>query len=237
MTPADPTDLDHPSLYINRELSWLEFNRRVLEEAVDLSVPLLERLKFLAIFSSNLDEFFMVRVGGLHQKVRAGINHSSGGDRTPPAEQLRRISERVRERITPMRLEDGMGVYTAIGGTEDFAAMLGLAAAVKWAQGLGQAAVHDRIMSIREQLYAALAAQPGITINSAPPGSPMASHLVCFTLKDHEKVKKADEQFAKDKIVIKTVHHGGIDYRVGGHVYTRPEDVDRLAASLKAVLG
>jgi polyphosphate kinase len=99
MTPADPTDLDHPSLYINRELSWLEFNRRVLEEAVDLSVPLLERLKFLAIFSSNLDEFFMVRVGGLHQKVRAGINHSSGGDRTPPAEQLRRISERVRELV------------------------------------------------------------------------------------------------------------------------------------------
>jgi polyphosphate kinase len=99
MTVADPTDLDHPSLYINRELSWLEFNRRVLEEARDPSVPLLERLKFLAIFSSNLDEFFMVRVGGLHQKVRAGIGQSSGGDHTPPAEQLRRISEIVRELV------------------------------------------------------------------------------------------------------------------------------------------
>ncbi len=99
MTVADPADLDHPSLYINRELSWLEFNRRVLEEARDPSVPLLERLKFLAIFSGNLDEFFMVRVGGLHQKVRAGIGHSSGGDHTPPAEQLRRISEIVRELV------------------------------------------------------------------------------------------------------------------------------------------
>jgi len=155
----------------------------------------------------------------------------------PKGTGLLYISERAREQITPLRLEDGMGVYTAIGGTEDFAAMLGLAAAVKWAQALGQSAVYERIMLLREQLYAALAAQPGITINSPPPGSPMASHLVCFTLKDHEKVKQADEQFAKDKIVIKTVHHGGIDYRVGGHVYTRPEDVDRLAASLKAVLG
>ena len=99
MTAPDPTDLDHPSLYFNRELSWLQFNRRVLEEAQDPSVPLLERLKFLAIFSSNLDEFYMVRVGGLHQKVRADIATSSGGDKTPPAEQLRRIALAVRELV------------------------------------------------------------------------------------------------------------------------------------------
>lgn len=88
--------LDDPSLYINRELSWLEFNRRVLEEAQDPQVPLLERLKFLAIFSSNLDEFFMVRVGGLQQKMQAGIGLGSGADRMPPAEQLEQISQFVR---------------------------------------------------------------------------------------------------------------------------------------------
>src|SRR5438132_7246433 len=90
-------NLDDPSLYINRELSWLEFNRRVLEEALDSSVPLLERLKFLAIFQSNLDEFFMVRVGGLQQKVQAGIAVGSGADRMPPRAQLDRISQTVRQ--------------------------------------------------------------------------------------------------------------------------------------------
>src|SRR5262245_58704508 len=85
---AVPATLEDPSLYINRELSWLAFNRRVLEEAQDPKVPLLERVKFLAILSSNLDEFFMVRVGGLQQKVQAGIAWSSGADRMPPKEQL-----------------------------------------------------------------------------------------------------------------------------------------------------
>jgi polyphosphate kinase len=89
--------LDDPSLYINRELSWLAFNRRVLEEALDPTVPLLERIKFLAIFASNLDEFFMVRVGGLQQKVAAGINVGSGADRTAPRDQLASISSIVRE--------------------------------------------------------------------------------------------------------------------------------------------
>jgi len=94
-----PSGLDDPSLYINRELSWLEFNRRVLEEAQDSTVPWLERLKFLAIFGSNLDEFFMVRVGGLQQKVVAGIARGSGADRIPPKEQLERISQIVRPMV------------------------------------------------------------------------------------------------------------------------------------------
>src|SRR5262245_45709692 len=101
MLPEVPAGvaLDDPILYINRELSWLEFNRRVLDEARDVSVPWLERLKFLAIFSSNLDEFYMVRVGGLKQKVQAGVMRGSGADRRPPIEQLSRISQSVRQMV------------------------------------------------------------------------------------------------------------------------------------------
>ncbi len=99
-TPPAPSalpapSLDDPALYLNRELSWLEFNRRVLEEALDPKVPLLERLKFLAIFGSNLDEFFMVRVGGLQQKIHGGIAVGSGADRMPPREQNERIHATV----------------------------------------------------------------------------------------------------------------------------------------------
>ncbi len=83
---------DH-QYYLNRELSWLAFNERVLEEAVDPNNPLLEKLKFLAITSSNLDEFFMIRVAGLKHQQENGIERRDIANMTP-AEQLRHISER-----------------------------------------------------------------------------------------------------------------------------------------------
>ena len=110
--PAEPSrerapDLEDPSLYFNRELSWLDFNDRVLQLAEDASVPLLERVKFAAIWESNLDEFFMVRVANLHDQVEAGVG-ARGADGMIPAEQLDAIRERViaqRERRRPTCFE------------------------------------------------------------------------------------------------------------------------------------
>ncbi|NCU19032.1 RNA degradosome polyphosphate kinase [Pallidibacillus pasinlerensis] len=88
----DNINLDNPSYYNNRELSWLEFNKRVLQEAFDESNPLLERLNFLAICSSNLDEFFMVRVAGLKDQVDAGFNKPENKAGLKPSQQLKQIS-------------------------------------------------------------------------------------------------------------------------------------------------
>jgi len=91
-------DLEDASLYFNRELSWLDFNDRVLQLAEDPSVPLLERIKFCGIYEDNLDEFYMVRVAGLHDQVEGKLD-ARGADGVPPAE----VIERIRERATGLR--------------------------------------------------------------------------------------------------------------------------------------
>jgi polyphosphate kinase len=99
IAPAAPEiDLDDRSLYFNRELSWLQFNSRVLELAEDPGTALLERVKFCAITSSNLDEFFMVRVAGLHDQIDAGIETPLQDGRTP-SETIELIRSTVREHL------------------------------------------------------------------------------------------------------------------------------------------
>ncbi len=92
------SNLNNPDYFFNREVSWLQFNQRVLEQAERPSQPLLERLKFLAIFSSNLDEFFMVRVAGLNQQADAGSRKKDKSGLTP-LQQLHEISRRTHELV------------------------------------------------------------------------------------------------------------------------------------------
>src|SRR4051812_26969150 len=92
--PLAPTDA-----YLNKELSWLEFNARVLEEAAAENTPLLERLKFLAIFSSNLDEFFMVRVAGLKKVEQEALRFTDSPDGMEASQVLTFIRQRVTELV------------------------------------------------------------------------------------------------------------------------------------------
>ena len=113
-------DLESPQLYVNRELALIEFQRRVLEEADDPTVPLLERVRFLSIFGSNMDEFFMIRLAGLKQQVAAGVQET-GPDGMTPAEQLaavRRMADEIkhdalriwRDRLAPALAAEGIRI-------------------------------------------------------------------------------------------------------------------------------
>ncbi len=115
------TNLDAPSSYVNRELSWLEFNRRVLEEAQDETTPIMEKLKFASIFSSNLDEFFMVRIGSLFRALAVDLNEHDASGRTI-RQQLdevapiigRLVSEQykcINEEIIPKLKEAGIFIH------------------------------------------------------------------------------------------------------------------------------
>ena len=99
---ADEVDINDPRYFVNRELSLLEFQKRVLEEAQDDTTPLLERVKFLSIIGSNLDEFFMVRVSGLRRQLSAGVVDLPPDGMTP-AEQLAAIRKMAQQLMTQAR--------------------------------------------------------------------------------------------------------------------------------------
>lgn len=124
-------DFSAPANFINRELSWLEFNKRVLEEAQDPTQPLLERVKFLSIFSSNLDEFFEIRVAGIQQQIASGGN-DAGIDGLSPVQLFRAIQEKAhglvaaqyalwREEIVPRLAEQKIHIYDAAQLSEEHA--------------------------------------------------------------------------------------------------------------------
>ena len=97
-TLVSATELRSSKYYLSRELSWLSFNERVLHEAIDSRTPMLERLKFLAIFSTNLDEFFMVRVAGIKKQIEAGVNRRTPDGRTP-VEHSQAIGAKLRPTV------------------------------------------------------------------------------------------------------------------------------------------
>ncbi len=111
---ASSTSPDDGARYLNRELSWLDFNERVLSMADDPQVPVLERAKFLAIFSSNLDEFFQVRVAGLREQAEAGLGGRSP-DGFSPSDQLGAIRRRVEELVARQSRIFSQGVVPALG--------------------------------------------------------------------------------------------------------------------------
>ena len=112
-------NLSDPALYINRELSWLSFNERCLDEALDLDLPVLERVRFLAIFSNNLDEYYMVRVSGLKDQVTAGVVDTPP-DGLTPQQQLAAIRDQLVEAVRP---ETNRGIrWSILVGLLGFAA-------------------------------------------------------------------------------------------------------------------
>jgi selenocysteine lyase/cysteine desulfurase len=146
------------------------------------------------------------------------------------------ISEKGKDQIKPMQLDDGYGFYTAIRGTNCMPEAIGLGGVIDWVKAIGRDAVFARLMSMRNSLYEVLQKSPHIKIDSPPPGSPMASHLVCFSVTDRDRYKKLQEQFAKDKIVVKGVGINGIDHRLSVHLYNTEKDIAKFGESLRKAM-
>lgn len=155
----------------------------------------------------------------------------------PKGTGLLYINEKVKDQITPFVLEDGYGVYTAIRGTSNWTETIGLGKSLDFVKSIGREAVAGRLMELRNQLYDVISKTPGTKIFSPPPGSTMASHLVCFSVTDRSKHPLLNEQFAKDKVIVKGVGIEGIDYRITCHLYNTEKDISRFADCLHKVLG
>lgn len=143
------------------------------------------------------------------------------------------IAEKARDQIKPMQLDDGYGFYTAIRGTNCMPEVIGLGQSIDWITKIGRDVVLARVMSMRNSLYEILKKQNHVKIDSPPPGSSMASNLVCFSIPDRTRYAKLQEQFGKDKVIVKGVHINGIDHRLTVHLYNTQMDLDKFAASLK----
>ena len=143
------------------------------------------------------------------------------------------ISEQARDQIKPMQLDDGYGFYTAIRGTNCMPEVIGLGNAIDWVTQIGRDAVLERLMSMRNSLYETLKKSQYVKIDSPAPGSPMASHLVCFRVTDRDRYAKLQEQLGKDKVIVKGVGINGIDHRLSVHLYNTEQHLENFAASLK----
>jgi polyphosphate kinase len=205
---AEAVDLEATELYINRELSWLDFNERVLELAEDERTPLLERVKFLAIYASNLDEFFMVRVAGLHDQIDAGID-ARGADGLSPLETLERIADRTRalerrhtgeweQRVKPALADQGIRVVDCE------------------ACSVGELDEIDRIFS--EQIF------PVLTPLAVGPGRPFPyiSNLSLSIAVWLRNPVEGDEMFARVKVPKEVLPRF---CEIGGGVYVPLESV------------
>ena len=186
--PARPP-LDDPGLYLNRELTWLAFNRRVLHEAQDRETPILERVKFLAITAANLDEFFMKRIGGLKQQVAAGFRERTIDGRTP--------EQQIAECFAEIRAQEELQRALAV---ELLAELAGRGVEVTAYESLAQteqAALRDHYMRNVFPLVTPLAMDPAHPF-------PFISNLSLNLLVTVRYPKDSDQMLARVKVPVGT---------------------------------